>query len=287
MSQKEKAAGAAGPNDAYFNIWSQGSEAAGPRGTRASAFAALDRMVNFFFDQQKFPNLGSVVIAGHSLGGAMTTRYAMLRKPNTQQDSYMHFVSGNPSAYVMGTDHAPVSWRGGCQDGGSFTAWPYGLNSNIPNYRSQEFQRDPSGAKQNTLNTFYGRQVSTMVGLSDLALGDHHAPAQCEGNSHLHRGRNYQKWIQGLPGNPATMHSFSYLPYTAHQDYKVYAHPETMTKVFSDGLNSTRPSASAPTCPCTASTTVTVTNTAQTTGSVGAESFDGSDKQATESTTSP
>lgn len=241
MSSLESTAGAAGPNDVYFKSWSDGSNAAGPRGTNASAFDALDRLVDFFFNTTNFPHLNSVIVAGHSLGASFTQRYAVLRKPNPEQDPYMYFLSGNPGAYVEVTDQPAVRNLSSCQPGGNYTEWPYGLDSNIPSYLNATYTTNATAAKNATLAAFFSRQVETVCGLSDDGAGDTHPAAQCEGSTHLERCRNFQASLSSIPGSPASAnHSFAFLQYTSHQDYKVYANPETQMRLFSIGLNNTR-----------------------------------------------
>ncbi len=58
--------------------WEGGDDALGPR--PLSSFEALDAILARLGDRARFPNLSRIVVAGHSGGGQVAQRYAVLSR---------------------------------------------------------------------------------------------------------------------------------------------------------------------------------------------------------------
>jgi pimeloyl-ACP methyl ester carboxylesterase len=81
--------------------WEGGEPAQGP--TPASSFDAFDTILMHLSDRQLFPNLTTVVIAGHSGGAQVVQRYAVLRRGETYAKTagiHIRYVVANPSSYA-------------------------------------------------------------------------------------------------------------------------------------------------------------------------------------------
>jgi len=74
LNTDDKAKGSGVATDLAWegSAWSGVSDSRSPDGPRYSMMAALDAMTSHYFDKSKFPNLNSVVLSGHSLGGEST-----------------------------------------------------------------------------------------------------------------------------------------------------------------------------------------------------------------------
>jgi hypothetical protein len=69
-------------------------------------------------DRSLFPNLKAVVLAGHSGGGQLVQRYAVVGKAAaalTSTGIHLRYVVANPSSYLYFSDERP-SRGGGCRD---------------------------------------------------------------------------------------------------------------------------------------------------------------------------
>jgi pimeloyl-ACP methyl ester carboxylesterase len=95
FKDKSSAGEASWANDA----WKQGYPAQQPAGL--SSFTVLDDLLASLSDQDRFPNLTHITVAGHSAGGQFTQRYAAFGKaPNQLPWVDFNFAVMNPSSYV-------------------------------------------------------------------------------------------------------------------------------------------------------------------------------------------
>ncbi|CDW97973.1 hypothetical protein, partial [Sporisorium scitamineum] len=70
---------------------------------RITSYAAVDQVVDLLFDKKTYPNLNSVVIAGHSMGGQAAQRYSLMKKTKAYDDN-VRFWIGNPGSWAWLTD---------------------------------------------------------------------------------------------------------------------------------------------------------------------------------------
>lgn len=71
-----------------------------PANSGVSSFDFIDEIVRKLADKKVFPNLTKVVIAGHSAGGQLATRYEMSNKVHGTPGISMTYVVANPSSYA-------------------------------------------------------------------------------------------------------------------------------------------------------------------------------------------
>ncbi|KAN0060361.1 hypothetical protein ACQY0O_007690 [Thecaphora frezii] len=238
LTQADRSAGAGQENDLYFagGGWATGGLSSGPQNTKVSSFTVLDKMTEKFFNKAEYPAVTSIYVAGHSLGGAMTQRYAVLRK-ESDVDANMHFFAGNPGAYTWPVTGRPVENPSDTSCASKRDDWSYGL-SNLPPYASGD-NRDAIAARYYKRNVVYG------LGLSDHEAGDSHCEAAYQGDSHLSRGQNLEKALQELPGGVPASHHFNYVEGVAHEDYLILSDPVSQYYLFSEGIDATAPSSSS------------------------------------------
>jgi uncharacterized membrane protein YgcG len=158
----------------------------------------------------------------------------MLRKP-TSQDASISFWVGNPGAYVWPTSERPVQpASSNCSS--SVDEWAYGIGGSLPAYRISDVNRNKTGVYQE----YFGRRVQYALGLEDDGPGDTHCEAQYQGSSHLERGQNMEKALDGLPGGKPASHTFNYVPNTSHEDYKMMANAASQDYLFAQGIDQPR-----------------------------------------------
>ncbi|MGE3858239.1 MAG: hypothetical protein AB7G21_14895, partial [Dehalococcoidia bacterium] len=80
-------------NELYWTSseWKQGGQSTGSRPWEMSSFTVVDELLRSM--RATFPNLDTIVVAGHSGGGQFVQRYAA-----TNRDGRNHFVVANPSS---------------------------------------------------------------------------------------------------------------------------------------------------------------------------------------------
>jgi len=63
------------------NAWYYGAQSIYPSNTSSvSSFSVVDQMIQYFDNKALFPNLQTIVIAGHSMGSMFVNRYAAIGK---------------------------------------------------------------------------------------------------------------------------------------------------------------------------------------------------------------
>jgi len=80
------------------NSWRAGGMS--PSSPTLSSFDFIDDIVRKLADKKIFPNLAKIVIAGHSAGGQLATRYEMANKVHGTPGVSISYVVANPSSYA-------------------------------------------------------------------------------------------------------------------------------------------------------------------------------------------
>jgi pimeloyl-ACP methyl ester carboxylesterase len=125
--------------------WRYGADSLGP--TRISSYTALDKLVESV--REKFPRLGRMVMAGHSSGGQMVQRWALLT--STWFPGQMKAVVANPSSYVY---LSPLRFFHG--------GWTLPPTKYCPKYDQWEWGLEPGGS----LDVTYKEQQLTNASLA-------------------------------------------------------------------------------------------------------------------------
>lgn len=184
--------------------WMGGEAAAEP--APISSFDVLDAILQRLASREQFPALSRVVIAGHSGGGQVVQRYAVLTRGEALLASRgisVRYVIANPSSYVYFDDLRPnaagefVPFDAAiCPD---FNRWKYGL-LDLPDY-ARPASRAGTGAMPADLEAAYARRdVLTLLGSDDCdplhpAL-DTSCAARAQGEHRLARGRAYARYMR-------------------------------------------------------------------------------------------
>jgi pimeloyl-ACP methyl ester carboxylesterase len=79
-----------------------------PTNPTITSFDFLDEIVRKLADKRTFPNLTRIVLAGHSAGGQVVTRYEMVNKVHTTPGVTMTYVVANPSSYAWPAGVRPL-----------------------------------------------------------------------------------------------------------------------------------------------------------------------------------
>jgi pimeloyl-ACP methyl ester carboxylesterase len=170
--------------------WEGGESALGP--TPVSSFDALDAILLRLADQNIFPNLKQVVVAGHSGGGQVVQRYAIaaLDEPACRAHSgvmryAVRYVVANPSSYAYFSAERPEPQIAASCPG--YNDWKYGMEARPPYLASPT----PAELEQR----YAARQVIYLLGTADTnpdhpAL-DKSCMAEAQGPYRYVRGHSY------------------------------------------------------------------------------------------------
>lgn len=174
LAQDDSQAGAGQSSDLYFSDggWSVGSKSKGPGKADISSYTVMDDLIKRFANQEEFPALTSVTVAGHSLGASFSQRYAMVRNDDASTDSLLRFWIGNPGAYVWPSPDRPVT-PSNTSCASEVDEWAYGVSRSLPAY--------VKGVKNNVsavYERYRSRVIQYALGMDDDGPGDTHCEAQ-------------------------------------------------------------------------------------------------------------
>lgn len=183
--------------------WEAGTEAAGPVGL--SAYEVIDAIVAHLADRKFFPNLKTIVLAGHSGGGQAMQRYAMVgRAESVAAGIHLRYVVANPSSYFYSGDERPrfdgqkfqfeAASEKECRN---FNHWKYG-----PLDVHEEYVQKSAAAGWQGLEDAYARKdVVYLLGTADVDPHEKDLDVSCagemEGPSRFLRGQAYYAWLHG------------------------------------------------------------------------------------------
>ena len=160
------------PQTLYWDSkWPGGSDAIAP--APISTYDVFDAIVARLSDPRRFPALRDIVLAGHSAGGQIVQRYAVVGKaPQLDPGARVpvHLIVSNPSSYFYFTDWRPVPQRN-CAD---FDSWRYGLRD-APRY---------VGGSAGQLEARYvKRHVTYLMGTADTDPNEEDLDRSCGGEA--------------------------------------------------------------------------------------------------------
>jgi pimeloyl-ACP methyl ester carboxylesterase len=212
--------------------WMGGDAALGP--APLSSFDALDAIVERLARRDVFPSLKTVVIGGHSGGGQVAQRYAVLTRAEerlTSQDVALRYVIANPSSYVYFDTLRPTAEGAFAPFDGAhcpgFNDWKYGLNR-LPAY---------AGAVDGVLgleDAYARRDVTVLLGRLDCdpehpAL-DKSCAAQTQGPHRLARGLAYARYMKTR--HPSLSHRTVVVDGFGHDGKGIFCSAQGMAALF-------------------------------------------------------
>lgn len=212
--------------------WMGGDAALGP--APLSSFDVLDAMLDALARRERFPELEAIVVAGHSGGGQVVQRYAVLsRGDEALRGLSVRYVVANPSSYVYFDRQRPSPGGGFALCDGTrcpgFNDWKYGL-ARLPAYAQ------PVSA-QALEEAYVRRNVTVLLGSADCdpahpAL-DTSCAARVQGAHRLERGLAYARYMQWR--HPAGYgHSTVVVDGVGHDGAGMFTSPQGVASLFGD-----------------------------------------------------
>ncbi|CAO1620830.1 unnamed protein product [Parajaminaea phylloscopi] len=241
LNSNDSSAGAALPNELVFHgtQWQSGGHSVAPTNLNSSitTYEVIDRLTDILFDQKQFPNLNQVVIAGHSMGGQMVQRYALLKKTK-KYDQNMQYWAGNPGSYAWLDDDRPYT-NSSCEVP---LQWHYGIGGNQTKV-TKYARKDVVANRKAVVDRFLARKFHLALGLLDNGAGDTHCQARLQGGNHLDRGSQFALLMSSIPetnGWPAN-HTLDYIVGVSHQDYAMMSSNASLQRIFYEDFNTRYP----------------------------------------------
>jgi pimeloyl-ACP methyl ester carboxylesterase len=227
--------------------WRSGGKAISDPGF--SSFDFMDEILRRLADRKTFPNMKSIVVAGHSAGGQFVHRYEMANKVHETLGVAVTYAVANPSSYAWPDatrplpegDGAPAAalkgWESETVHTGftygpfadvaktpNYNQWPYGFEQRT-GYVATETDAQLKSQLANRPTTYLLSQVDT------LPLGgfDGSPNAMAQGATRRARGEAFVKFLNEDLGGHATA---IIVPECGHNDRCVYTTDEVLKVIF-------------------------------------------------------
>jgi hypothetical protein len=225
-----------------FLRWHSGSWSAGEAATLPlplSTFDVIDALLMTLSDRKLYPNLNTIVLIGHSGGGQLLNRYAIVGKSASLTGSGIHvrFVIANPSSYFYFNDDRP-------QVNGSFAAYAGAACTNFNHWRYGPLHAPPyvgdtsAAAWQKREQDYAGADVIYLLGTEDTDPAqvdlDTSCAGEAQGPERLDRGKAYFRYLQGRHSE-SFGHQLWFVPGVSHVGSRMVESPCAVAAVFDQG----------------------------------------------------
>lgn len=200
-------------SDSSLLYWSDGGWKSGSQSVTSpyarpwttSSYAVMDLLIQQVASTGTFPNLGSVVVVGHSAGGQFTNRYAAASRVgiDTATGPSYRFVIANPSSYLYLDGRRYHAGVLGPLTAGEVAACPgydnykYGLVSPYVYLRDNNAAAIPE--------RYRARNVVYLLGDADTSTTDASLDKSCEGewqgSQRLERGTLFYQYLANVYGS--------------------------------------------------------------------------------------
>ncbi|HEY1428476.1 MAG TPA: alpha/beta hydrolase, partial [Candidatus Tumulicola sp.] len=192
--------------------WPGGSDA---RNAAVSTYDVFDAMLARLSDARRFPQMREIVVVGHSAGGQIVQRYAVVGNAPQLDGGVrvrVHLIVANPSSYFYFDDWRPVPQKN-CAD---FNQWRYGL-AGAPPYVTL--------SNASLQRRYAARRVTYLLGTADTNPNEDDLDRSCGGEAQgpyrFARGKYYVEYVRTL--FPAgTNQDFAFVRGVPHDNRRMF-----------------------------------------------------------------
>jgi len=212
------------------NNWRAGGVAMGNDALTSFDFA--DEILHKLARKDVFPNLQAIVVAGHSAGGQLVTRYEMANQVHDTLGVPVAYVVANPSSYAYPDPDRPVAGsaefrpyadRANCAN---YDRWPYGLKDR----RGYAARLTDDQLRQQ----LPARPVTYMLGELDTLQTfnfDSSCPAMAQGPNRLARGQAFMDHVKQHYG---ARHKLMVIPGCGHSARCMFTAESALPILFAE-----------------------------------------------------
>jgi pimeloyl-ACP methyl ester carboxylesterase len=217
--------------------WMNGSDASN---APVSSFSAIDGLLNLLANRSIFPNLKTVIVAGHSAGGQLAQRYAVAGRGGdalAQSGVRVRYVIANPSSFVYFSPERPVlgdqadfSFAVPSQTcSGRFNRWKYGLGDPPPYLAATEIPQIEE--------RYIRRDIIYLLGMADNDPNHPELDKSCQGELQgpyrFYRGKAFFRYLQQR--HPEMTQQLWTVPGVAHDSTKMFNSACGLAALFDAG----------------------------------------------------
>lgn len=203
------------------NSWRAGGAAIGD--DALTSFDFVDEILHKLARKDVFPNLKAIVVAGHSAGGQLVTRYEMANQVHDTLGVPVAYVVANPSSYAYPDPDRPVAGSANCAN---YDRWPYGLTERrgyAARLSDDQLRRQLSA-----------RPVTYLLGELDTLPTvnfDSSCPAMAQGPNRLARG---QAFMNHITQNYGARHKLRVIPRCGHSARCMFTAESALPILFAE-----------------------------------------------------
>jgi hypothetical protein len=227
--------------------WNAGGIAAN---SSVTSYEVIDEILKKLAGKTAFPNLKTIVVAGHSSGGQFVSRYHMVNRVHESLSVKLSYLISNPGAYTYLDSLRPTlsAWNGAASsampgyfpqstptaapfvpyaDGRNcvnYDTWPYGLKTRA-GYAAQSTDEQLKAQVVNRTATFVFGELDVLP----LVNFDISCSAMAQGASRLARGLAYTRY---LSERFAAKHKVIVVPGCGHHTRCMLTSDQTLPILF-------------------------------------------------------
>jgi cyanophycinase len=195
-----------------------------------SSFTLIDTMISRIEKSDRFPNLKSIVITGHSAGGQFTQRYSVGSMINSKVVAEVEFVPSNPSSYMFLGEERFEFKKGNFElqeKSKSCSEYNHYIYGPINRARYLKQYSISSLKKIFRLNKLTYLMSEDDKGTDSL---DRSCEAMLQGKNRFERAKNFWHYDKKILGGEK--HRFISIPNTGHEHIDVYESAEAGEVIF-------------------------------------------------------
>lgn len=220
------------PNVLRWNgKWPGGSDALAP--APISTYDVFDAIVARLSDGRRFPQMRDIVVMGHSAGGQIVQRYAIVgNAPQLDPGARVpvRLIVSNPSSYLYFTDWRPYPPHN-CAD---FDQWRYGL-AGAPRY--------VTGSAASLEARYVKRNVTYLMGEADTNPNEDDLDRSCGGEAQgpyrFARAKYFIKYVAGRHPS-GTNQVYAFVPGVHHDSRGMFTSRCALGVIFDATLQDCR-----------------------------------------------
>lgn len=213
----------------WDSLWPGGSDALSP--APVSTYDVFDAMLARLSDRSRFPAMRSITIVGHSAGGQIVQRYAVVgHAPQLDPGSRIpvHLIVANPSSYFYFGNYRPRPQF----DCPGFNHWRYGSIGAPPYVTGTDAQLE---------RRYVARHVTYLLGTADTNPNEDDLDRTCGGEAQgpfrFSRGKNYIAYL--VRRHPhGTAQDFAFVAGVPHDNRRMFTSACGIGTIFGSSMAS-------------------------------------------------
>jgi hypothetical protein len=214
--------------------WSAGGNNQYPHAAKGdvSSFYILDEIIRHFDDKSVYPNMKSIVLVGHSMGGQMLARYAAVGDKKDTTARLVYWI-GNPSSYTWLNEYRPMY----VPDCPSYDTYREGF-ADFEDYPMTYGAELVAKGRDAILQNFQSHMIAWGRALQDM--GDHSSAcgANTTGANRNERFFNFVDWFRPSCPDPKGDNCDTVdLIDTTHDNGRMFNSPAGQSRLFHDNFD--------------------------------------------------